>query len=478
MLREPAPQQYQFEMVTLEELVPEDHLVRKIDATIDFEFIRDAVKHLYCADNGRPAIDPVRLIKMMLLGYLFGIPSERRLVKEIQVNNAYRWFLRMGLTEKIPDASTLSQNRIRRFNDSDVFQTIFDHIVEQALERGMANGRVLYTDSTHLKADANPRKAVNEMRPEGVSEYLAELNAAVEADRKQHEKKPLPGVKKTSENAVAVKNTRVSTTDPESGFMHRDNKPQGFFYLDHRTVDGKHGIIMDTHVTPGNVHDSQPFIGRLAHQVERFGLDTVAVGVDAGYFTAAVCHLTQEMGIALVPGYRRPNKGQNDYQKKHFIYDPEKDVYRCPAGTGLLYGTTDRNGYRHYRSDKAVCAVCPERERCTKNRQARKTITRHVWEEAKEKANALRLTKWGKKVYARRKETVERSFADAKQHHRQRYARFRGLMKVQMQCLLAATAQNMKKMALLALFYWLYGVLKGLSEGAGIPESHQKAMMA
>ena len=478
MLREPAPQQYQFEMVTLEELVPEDHLVRKIDATIDFEFIRDAVKHLYCADNGRPAIDPVRLIKMMLLGYLFGIPSERRLVKEIQVNNAYRWFLRMGLTEKIPDASTLSQNRIRRFNDSDVFQTIFDHIVEQALERGMANGRVLYTDSTHLKADANPRKAVNEMRPEGVSEYLAELNAAVEADRKQHEKKPLPGVKKTSENAVAVKNTRVSTTDPESGFMHRDNKPQGFFYLDHRTVDGKHGIIMDTHVTPGNVHDSQPFIGRLAHQVERFGLDTVAVGVDAGYFTAAVCHLTQEMGIALVPGYRRPNKGQNDYQKKHFIYDPEKDVYRCPAGTGLLYGTTDRNGYRHYRSDKAVCAVCPERERCTKNRQARKTITRHVWEEAKEKANALRLTKWGKKVYARRKETVERSFADAKQHHGQRYARFRGLMKVQMQCLLAATAQNMKKMALLALFYWLYGVLKGLSEGAGIPESHQKAMMA
>lgn len=478
MLREPAPQQYQFEMVTLEELVPEDHLVRKIDATIDFEFIRDAVKHLYCADNGRPAIDPVRLIKMMLLGYLFGIPSERRLVKEIQVNNAYRWFLRMGLTEKVPDASTLSQNRIRRFNDSDVFQTIFDHIVEQALERGMANGRVLYTDSTHLKADANPRKAVNEMRPEGVSEYLAELNAAVEADRKQHEKKPLPGVKKTSENAVAVKNTKVSTTDPESGFMHRDNKPQGFFYLDHRTVDGKHGIIMDTHVTPGNVHDSQPFIGRLAHQVERFGLDTVAVGVDAGYFTAAVCHLTQEMGIALVPGYRRPNKGQNDYQKKHFIYDPEKDVYRCPAGTGLLYGTTDRNGYRHYRSDKAVCAVCPERERCTKNRQARKTITRHVWEEAKEKANALRLTKWGKKVYARRKETVERSFADAKQHRGQRYARFRGLMKVQMQCLLAATAQNMKKMALLALFYWLYGVLKGLSEGAGIPESHQKAMMA
>lgn len=263
--------------------------------------------HLYCTDNGRPAIDPVRLIKMMLPGYLFGIPSERRLVKEIQVNVAYRWLLRMGLTEKVPDASTLSQNRLRRVNDSGIFEQIFDHIVEQALARGMANGRVLYTDSTHLKANANPRKAVNEQRPEGVSEYLEQLNATVEADRKQHEKKPLPGVKRTPDSAAAtVKNTKVSTTDPESGFMHREGKPKGFFWLDHRTVDGKRGIIMDTHVTPGNVHDSQPFIGRLAHQVERFGLDTATVGVDAGYFTAAVCHLTQEAGIALVPGLPSP----------------------------------------------------------------------------------------------------------------------------------------------------------------------------
>ena len=439
MLKELSPQQYQFETITLDELVPEDHLVRKIDAAIDFEFIRDSVKHLYCPDNGRPAIDPVRLIKMMLLGYLFGIPSERRLVKEIQVNVAYRWFLRMGLTEKVPDASTLSQNRIRRFNDSDVFQQIFDHIVTQALSGGMANGRVLYTDSTHLKASANPRKAVNEQRPEGVSAYLDELNAAVEADRKLHEKKPLPAERKNP----AVKNTKVSTTDPESGFMHRDNKPKGFFFLDHRTVDGKHGIIMDTHVTPGNVHDSQPFIGRLERQIKRFGLEPVAVGVDAGYFTSAVCHLTQERGISLVPGYRRPHKGQNDFRKKHFRYDEQRDVYVCPAEALLIYSTTDRNGYRHYRSEAAVCQGCERRHQCTQNRKAQKTITRHVWEASKEEANRLRLTKWGKKIYARRKETVERSFADAKQHHGHRYARFRGLSKVQMQCLLAATAQNM-----------------------------------
>ena len=216
--------------------ISKDHLVRKIDAAIDFEFIREAVAHLYCPDNGRPAIDPVRLIKIMLLGYLFGIPSERRLIKEIQVNVAYRWFLRMGLTEKVPDASTLSQNRIRRFNGSDIFQHIFDHIVEQALGQGMANGRVLYTDSTHLKADANPRKAINERRPEGVSEYLNEMNAAVEADRQAHGKKPLAVARTPTENTGALKNIKVSTTDPESGFMHRDNKPKGSFWLDHRTV--------------------------------------------------------------------------------------------------------------------------------------------------------------------------------------------------------------------------------------------------
>ncbi|HDL7814201.1 TPA: transposase, partial [Yersinia enterocolitica] len=165
MLKESAPQQYQLEMVTLEELVPQHHLVRKVDAAIDFEFIRDEVAHLYCHDNGRPAIDPVVLFKMMLLGYLFGIPSERRLVQEIQVNVAYRWFLRMGLTDKVPDASTLSQNRIRRFNGTDIFQRIFDNIVEQAITKGMVGGRVLYTDSTHLKANANPLKAKNLPQP-------------------------------------------------------------------------------------------------------------------------------------------------------------------------------------------------------------------------------------------------------------------------------------------------------------------------
>lgn len=156
--------------------------------------------------------------------------------------------------------------------------------------------------------------------------------------------------------------------------------------------------------------------------------------------------------MVLVPGYRRPNRGLNEYQKKRFRYDAGQDLYLCPSGNELIWSTTDRNGYRHYRSDSQICALCPERNRCTQSRGMQKTLTRHVWEEGKEEANALQLTKWSKKVYARRKQMVERSFADAKQHHGHRYAWYRGLFKVQIQCLLAVTAQNMKKMALLALF--------------------------
>ena len=218
---------------------------------------------------------------MMLLGYLFGIPSERRLVQEIQVNVAYRWFLRLGLTEKVPDASTLSQNRIRRFNGTDIFQRIFDNIVEQAITQGRVGGRVLYTDSTHLKTNANPRKAKNLPQPVKASAYIDALNAAIDEDRAAAGKKPL-----TPSTTVKMKDTKVSTTDPESDSMHRNNKPKGFFWLDHRTVDGKHDIITDTYTMPGNVHDSQPYIARLTRQLSRFNLNPIAVGLDAGYFVS------------------------------------------------------------------------------------------------------------------------------------------------------------------------------------------------
>ena len=444
MLKNTASPQYELEMISLEQLVPKDHLVRKVAKAIDFEFIRDEVAHLYCHDNGRPAVDPVRLFKIMLLGYLFGIKSERQLVKEIEVNVAYRWFLGMSLTEKVIDASTLSQNRIRRFNSTDVFERIFTCIVWQAMEKGLVGGKYLFTDSTHLKAGANKNKKHNEKREVRVSQYIDMLNQDVAKVREEKGKKPL----KASEKAAEVKDTKVSNTDPESGYMHRDNKPKGFFYLDHRTVDGKYGIILDTFATAGNVNDSQPYIARLDATTQRFQFKPQAVGLDAGYFTAPIAESLARREIVGVFGYRRPTKGKNSLRKRDFKYDADKDCYTCPMGQTLLYSTTTREGYHTYKSNPSYCRTCPLRTQCTQNQKAERLITRHIYQAAMDNANAVRLSEQGKKLYKRRAETVERSFADAKQHHGHRYARYRGLSKVQMQCFLAAMAQNIKKIAL------------------------------
>jgi transposase len=445
MLRKPGPEQTALEMVTLEELVPADHLLRRIDAVIDFSFIHDRVSGLYCPDNGRPPLDPTLMFKALFIGYLFGIRSERQLVREITVNVAYRWFLRLKLTDGVFDASTLSQNRRRRFTDPSVAQDIFDAIVEQAIGHGLVDGTVLYTDSTHLKANANKGKYDLDLVAKSRADYWAELDRAIDAERALQGQKPL----KAQPREPEIKQTKVSRTDPDAGYMVREGKPKGFFYLDHRTVDGKLGIITDTHATPANVHDSIVYLGRLDRQVERFGFAVGAVGLDAGYATPGIARGLEERTILGVTGYRNPTPPKPGMMRKaRFAYEAEQDGYRCPQGQVLPYATTDRNGYKHYRSDPAICSTCPLLASCTSNAKAQRTITRHVWQDARERTDAHRLTQKGKAIYKRRKETVERSFADAKQLHGHRYARFRSLWRVRVQCLLAATAQNIKKIAM------------------------------
>jgi hypothetical protein len=273
--------------------------------------------------------------------------------------------------------------------------------------------------------------------------YLEELNRAIEDDRQAQGKKPL----RPQDKKPASKPTKVSDSDPDAGYMVRDQKPEGFFYLDHRTVDGQHNIITDSHVTPGNINDSRPYLERLDRQCERFGLQPQVVGLDAGYNTAAVCHGLVERGIAGVVGYKRPHSSKGQFKRRQFTYDQAHDLYRCPQGEALAYATTGRDGYRQYKSDPRICVDCPLLDQCTHSRNHQKVMTRHVWEDEREQINQNRLTPWGKKVYERRRETVERSFADAKQLHGHRYARYRGIGKVQAQCLLAAACQNMKKIA-------------------------------
>lgn len=462
MLKTPSPAQQELEMVTLEQLVPTDHLLRSIDRHIDLEFIRAETAHLYSADNGRPAVDPVVLFKMLMIGYLFGIRSERQLVREIQVNVAYRWFLGYRLTDKIPDASTISQNRRRRFVGTDIEQRIFDQIVHQAIGHGLIGGRVLYTDSTHVKANANKGKFQVHTVEQNPKDYLEQLNAAIDEDRVAHGKEPLA----PDTRELATKEIKVSKTDADSGYMTREGKPQGFFYLDHRTVDGVHALIVDTHITPASTHDSVPYLSRLDRIEQQFDLGVGAVGLDAGYDTAAICKGLEDRNIYGVMGYRRPTHREGYLRKREFIYDPSTDQYECPNGQRLNYVTTNRIGYREYHSQPSVCKDCPMRSQCTQSQGMKKVVTRHVWQDSKERVNEHRLSATGKKLYARRKETVERSFADAKQLHGYRYARFRGLNKMRSQALMVATCQNMKKIArllaraLLGSFYGLQRTIR------------------
>ncbi|UGB29801.1 MULTISPECIES: IS1182 family transposase [Bacillaceae] len=435
--------QNEVEFIVIDDLVPENHLLRKIDKYIDFSFILEKVKPYYCEDNGRPSIDPLVLFKMMFVGYLYGIRSERQLEEEIKMNIAYRWFLGLKLSDRVPHHSTISWNRRTRYKETNIFQEIFDEIVFQAMEHRMVGGRVLFTDSTHLKANANKHKFTRETVEVETRDYIEDLNKAIEQDRKEHGKKPL----KEREEVKETKEIRVSSTDPESGFMSRDNKQEMFCYLDHRTTDFKFNIITDAYVTPGNVHDSVPYLSRLDRQIERFGFKVEASALDSGYLTSAVCKGLSDRNIFGVIAHRRfkPTKGL--FPKWKFTYDRENDLYICPNKDELTYRTTTREGYREYKSDPKKCATCPLLSQCTRSKNNQKVVTRHVWEDHKDQVRLNRLSPSGKELYKFRKEKVERSFADSKELHGLRYCRLRGLRNASEQVLLTAACQNMKKIA-------------------------------
>lgn len=241
---------------------------------------------------------------------------------------------------------------------------------------------------------------------------------------------------------------KQSTTDPESGFMHRDGKPKGFFYLDHRTVDSKCNIITDVYVTPGNVNDAQPYVERLKVQKEKFGFEIEVASADAGYNSAVICKEVYEMGLMGVFGYRRGPSQKGKYSKYKFKYIPEWDVYICPERKYLEYRTTNREGYKEYKAQEKVCMSCPKRDECLTEKQKSKMLQRHVWADYKDFFRMYALTDEGKEIYAKRKETIERSFADSKELHGLRYCHMRGIDGVREQCLLTAAVQNMKKIAM------------------------------
>ena len=230
--------------------------------------------------------------------------------------------------------------------------------------------------------------------------------------------------------------------------MHRDGKPQGFFYLDHRTVDGKCNIITDVYVTPGNINDATPYVERIITQMEKFNFEPEAVSADAGYNTSVICKEVYDLGLVGVFGYRRAPSQKGKFSKSKFRYIPEWDVYICPQRCYLEYKTTNRDGYKEYKAQKQICSQCPQRESCLTSKQEGKMLQRHIWEDYKDLFRTFALSDEGKAIYKRRKETIERSFADSKELHGLRYCHMRGIDSVREQCLLTAAVQNMKKIAL------------------------------
>ena len=433
----------QSEMIlyTMDELVPENSLFRKIDACIDFTFIYEEVKDLYCYTNGRPSIDPVVLFKLVFIEALEGLKSMRKTCEKIKVDAEYRWFLGIPFGKSTPHYSTFSQNYIRRYAGTEVFENIFVKIVEQAMKYGLVKGETFFTDSTHKKANANKNKYHGEIVRE-VKKRRKWLEKEINEERVKQGKKEFEYKEEIEEKEI-----KVSETDKESGYYHRDNKEKGFMYLDHRTVDSKCNIIVDCYITKGNVHDSVPYISRLEYIKRKYGFNIKEVGIDSGYDTIDIKKYLHDNNIYGVIAYRRYGKAETTVRKNRFKYIKESDCYVCPeTGAILEYtGRIDRNGYKYY-SSKENCENCPEKEGCC-NKKEYRSITRHICEELNEEMRERRVSARGKELYKQRKEKIERSFADSKQNHGYRYAMYKGIEKNQNYTWLICAAQNMKNIA-------------------------------
>lgn len=435
----------QVQMISVEELIPKDHILRKIDKYIDFDFIYDLVEDKYCLDNGRPSIDPLVLFKIIFIQYLFNIKSMRQTIKEIEVNIAYRWFLGFDFYDKIPHFTTFSQNYRRRFKDTKIFEEIFANILGQAMDKGFVDSKIQFVDATHVKAHANRHKNKREEIKVQAKAYQEDLEKEIDEDRKEHGKKPLKEKSKSQE----TRKITTSTTDPESGLFHKGEHKEVFAYNIQTSCD-KNGWILAYKTFPGNLHDSTSFIPFYEEKIKQYHAEKIVM--DAGYKTPAIAKkLIDDSTLPVLPytAPKRKTKTEKPYYKKDYVYDAYYDCYLCPENQVLDYKTTDRQGYRQYKSDKEICKNCPNLSMCTQSKNHQKVITRHIWQNYLDISEEYRYTNQGKEDYSRRKETIERVFGSAKEFHGFRYTNMIGKGKMEMKAALTFACLNMKKLATL-----------------------------
>lgn len=439
----------QIQMFCMDELVPKDHLLRQVENAIDWSFIYGLVQDRYCINNGRPSIDVVTLIKIPFIQYLYGIKSMRQTIKDIEVNVAYRWFLGLDMFDKVPHFSTFGKNYTRRFKDTDLFEQIFAHILEECYKVGLIDMSDVFVDATHVKARANGHKLEVKIAHEEALFYETQLKKEINEDRAEHGKNPLKDnyddTNKSDDNSSRgyEKEIKISTSDPESGWFHKGEHKQVFAYAIQTACD-KNGWILGYTINKGNEHDSRTFKG-LYDKIKDAGIERLVA--DAGYKTPAIAKLLIDDGVTPVFPYTRPMTKDGFFKKYEYVYDEYYDCYICPNNKTLKYTTTNRNGYREYKSDSKSCASCPYLSQCTESKEHIKVITRHIWEPYLEACEDIRHTIGMKDLYSLRKETIERIFGTAKESHGFRYTQMYGKARMNMKVGLTFACMNLKKLA-------------------------------
>jgi transposase len=436
-----------FYEVRLEDRVPAGHLLRRIDAILDLSFVREVLAPHY-ARGGRPSIAPELLIRMLLVGYLYGVRSERRLCGEVDLNLAFRWFCRLGLDGRVPDHSTFTKNRHGRFRDSGIMRELFERIVEQCFAMGLADTSVVAVDGTHVTANASKGRivAANDDLPRdgkdatrAVRDYLTDLDEAAP---------DLPGT-------VRQPPTAVSLTDPSSAVSTKHGK-RVFAYGLNAMIDTASGVVLDVEAAPARKADEPEAARRMVERLRRrHGRTPEILTADAAY--GAGNFLTWAEGHDIephIPMAERKDDEEGRFAKKDFVYDEAHDLYVCPGGKRLerskkMKGTGPEawsNGLgMSYSAKVRDCRPCAMKPRCCPKTQVRR-LRRSIFEPARDRAR-LRAETPAFARNARLRMRVERLFACIKHNDGLTRVRLRGRRGASEQFTIAAIVQNLKIMA-------------------------------
>jgi transposase len=426
----------------LEDRIPENHLLRRMNVfvTVALDDLHKELKAYY-SNIGRPSIDPELMMRMLVVGYCYGIRSERKLCQEVELHLAYRWFCKLDLEDKVPHHSTFSENRLGRFRESDLLRHIFERVVWAAMAMGLVKGEGFAVDASVLEANASRYhgKAPDELdwtdkqrQTRAVAEYLAALDEAGEPDPNRKEPKV------------------ISPSDPSSAWTAKANKRVQFGYGLNYLIDIDNAVIVDVEATPARTYDEVAATKTMLDRTEAcFDLKPKRLAADTAYGTGKFLGwLVKEKRIAPhIPVWERPKREDGKFSSSDFRWDVRRGVYICPNGKQLrTSGTVHSDGRQRYRARKRDCDACPLRAQCgTKNEPHH--IARDVHEDARDVARRKMKTKAFLKSRDQRKK-VEMRFAHLKTHHGFERLRLRGLLGARDEFHLAAIVQNLKTLAL------------------------------